>query len=111
MRCIGGVDFQPNALRRKRGANCHLYDVAIVRIFFCTVFLAGIAGRSAADLYSRIVKARLLIVETIYLEAFAFADLLRSGQQLHDILDHLLQTLVAKRRRRILWPAGPFELL
>ena len=62
MRWIGVSDFQPKALRRKRGANCHLYVVAIVRIFFCNVFVAGIAGRSAADRHSRIFEAKLLIV-------------------------------------------------
>ena len=29
MRWIGVSDFQPNALRRKRGANCHLYAVVM----------------------------------------------------------------------------------
>ena len=29
MRRIGVLDFQPNALRRKRDANCHLYAVAM----------------------------------------------------------------------------------
>jgi hypothetical protein len=34
-------------------------------------------------------------------------DLRSRGEKFHNVRDHFLQALVAKERRRILWPAGP----